>query len=112
MKRRQFFIGAAALTAIVPSVAFATPAPDRFDILSRIFMNTSNTKVTGEFIDLFVKEAGLPAPEDYVVVCDETNNTPARIAANELWVDVAIKPVNATEFTYIPVQIVNGMLVF
>jgi Phage tail sheath C-terminal domain len=44
---------------------------------------------------------------DYLVVCDDSNNTPARIDRNELWVDVAIEPVKAAEFIYIPVRILN-----
>jgi hypothetical protein len=44
---------------------------------------------------------------DYLVVCDESNNTPARIDRNELWIDVAIEPVKAAEFIYIPVRILN-----
>jgi len=44
---------------------------------------------------------------DYLVVCDESNNTPTRIDANELYVDVAIEPVKAIEFIYIPVRIKN-----
>jgi len=44
---------------------------------------------------------------DYLVVCDESNNTPARIDRNELWVNVAIEPVKAAEFIYIPVRVLN-----
>ena len=44
---------------------------------------------------------------DYLVVCDETNNTPARIDRHEVWIDVAIEPVKAAEFIYIPVRILN-----
>jgi hypothetical protein len=44
---------------------------------------------------------------DYLVVCDESNNTPARIDRNELFVDIAIEPVKAVEFIYIPVRIKN-----
>lgn len=44
---------------------------------------------------------------DYLVVCDASNNTPARIDRNELWIDVAIEPVKAAEFIYIPVRILN-----
>lgn len=44
---------------------------------------------------------------DYLVVCDESNNTPERIDRSELWVDVAIEPVKAAEFIYIPVRILN-----
>jgi len=42
---------------------------------------------------------------DYLVVCDDTNNTPDRIDRNELWIDIAIEPVKAIEFIYIPVRI-------
>lgn len=44
---------------------------------------------------------------DYVVVCDETNNTPARIDRNELWIDIAIEPTKAVEFIYVPVRLLN-----
>ena len=44
---------------------------------------------------------------DYLVVCDETNNTSARIARNELYVDVAIEPMKAVEFIYIPIRLRN-----
>jgi hypothetical protein len=44
---------------------------------------------------------------DYLVQCDEQNNTPARIDRNELWVDVAIEPVKAAEFIYIPIRVLN-----
>ncbi len=51
---------------------------------------------------------GLRALEDYAVVCDETNNTADRRNRNELWVDVAIKPIKAIEFIYIPVRILSS----
>jgi hypothetical protein len=44
---------------------------------------------------------------DYLVVCDETNNTPDRIDRYELYIDIAIKPVKAIEFVYIPVRLKN-----
>jgi phage tail sheath protein FI len=44
---------------------------------------------------------------DFLVVCDSTNNTPARIDRSELWVDIAIEPVKAVEFIYIPLRIMN-----
>lgn len=44
---------------------------------------------------------------DYVVVCDQTNNTSARIDRNELWVDIAIEPVKSVEFIYIPLRLLN-----
>ena len=44
---------------------------------------------------------------DFVTVCDETNNTADRIDRNEMYIDVALKPVKAAEFVYIPIRVVN-----
>jgi len=44
---------------------------------------------------------------DYLVVCDETNNTADRIDRNELYVDVAIEPTKAAEFIFIPIRLKN-----
>jgi len=44
---------------------------------------------------------------DYLVVCDDTNNTPERIDRNELYVDIAIEPVKSVEYIYIPLRIKN-----
>ncbi|MBT8439664.1 MAG: hypothetical protein KJO91_08050 [Gammaproteobacteria bacterium] len=51
--------------------------------------------------DLIVKR-GL---YDFATVCDESNNTPDRIDRNEMYIDVALKPVKAAEFIYIPIRI-------
>lgn len=53
--------------------------------------------------DLIVKR-GL---YDFATICDESNNTPDRIDRNELYIDVALKPVKAAEFIYIPIRVVN-----
>lgn len=44
---------------------------------------------------------------DFATYCDESNNTPDRIDRNEMYLDVAIKPVKAAEFIYIPIRVVN-----
>lgn len=44
---------------------------------------------------------------DFAVVCDESNNTPDTIDANELWIDIAIKPIKAIEFIYARVKVVR-----
>jgi hypothetical protein len=46
---------------------------------------------------------------DFITVCDSSNNTPARIDRNELHIDVAIQPVKAVEFIYIPIRIQNTL---
>ncbi|WP_407308156.1 phage tail sheath C-terminal domain-containing protein [Acinetobacter sp.] len=43
---------------------------------------------------------------DYATYCNEGNNTGDRIDRNELWLDVAIKPMRAAEFIYIPIRVV------
>lgn len=48
------------------------------------------------------------AISDWSCVCDLTNNTPATIDANELFCDVAIEPITAAEFIYIPITLQNS----
>ena len=85
---------------------------ERFDPLARPFIFEPNDNITRanvkQVFDSFLGELlSKRAIYDFVVVCDETNNTPARIDRNELYVDVAIEPVKAAEFIYIPVRVVN-----
>jgi phage tail sheath protein FI len=85
---------------------------ERFDPLARPFIFEPNDKITRanakQVFDSFMSELmAKRAVYDYIVVCDETNNTPARIDKNELWIDVAIEPVKAAEFIYIPIRVVN-----
>ena len=56
---------------------------------------------------ILVELVGQRALNDFIVVCDTTNNTPARIDRSELWVDIAIEPVKAVEFIYIPLRLLN-----
>ena len=44
---------------------------------------------------------------DFVTLCDETNNTSDRIDRNEMYLDVALKPVKAAEFIYIPIRVLS-----
>jgi len=69
------------------------------DITRAEITNTVNSLM----IDLVAKRGIY----DYLVVCDLSNNTPARIDRNELWLDIAIEPVKAVEFIYIPLRIKN-----
>jgi hypothetical protein len=74
-----------------------------FEPNDQITRNEITNAINSLMIDL-VNKRGL---YDYLVVCDLTNNTPARIDANELYVDIAIEPVKAVEFIYIPLRIKN-----
>jgi hypothetical protein len=84
----------------------------RLEVIGKQFLFEPNDEITRNeitnaisslMIDLVAKR-GL---YDYLVVCDLSNNTPARIDRNELYVDIAIEPVKAIEFIYIPVRIKN-----
>ena len=65
----------------------------------------TRSQITGVIQSLLVDLVAKRGVYDYLVVCDLSNNTPARIDRNELWVDVAIEPVKAVEFIYIPVRV-------
>jgi hypothetical protein len=56
---------------------------------------------------LMLELVGQRALYDFLVVCDSTNNTPARIDRSELYMDIAIEPIKAVEFIYIPLRIKN-----
>ena len=84
----------------------------RLETIGKTFVFEPNDQITRDEIsnscenllnDLIAKRGIY----DYLVICDESNNTPARIDRNELYVDIAIEPVKAVEFIYIPVRIKN-----
>ena len=80
--------------------------------LAKPYLFEPNDKITRDEIkqqveSLMVELVGLRALYDFLVVCDDTNNTPARIDRNELCVDIAIEPVKAVEFIYIPLRLKN-----
>ena len=80
--------------------------------LARPYVFEPNDKTTRDEIkaqaeSLMLELVGNRAIYDFLVVCDETNNTPARIDRNELYLDIAIEPVKAVEFIYIPLRLKN-----
>ena len=80
--------------------------------LARPYIFEPNDKITRDEVkqaceSLLLELVGLRALYDFAVVCDETNNTPTRVDRNELWVDIAIEPVKAVEFIYIPLRVKN-----
>jgi hypothetical protein len=84
----------------------------QLDVLARPFLFEPNDAQTRREIkaaaeSLMLELVGQRALYDYVVVCDETNNTPSRIDRSELYVDIAIEPVKAVEFIYIPLRLKN-----
>jgi hypothetical protein len=84
----------------------------QFDQLAQPFLfepnDTTTRKAVLDAFNRFLSELiTLRALYDFLVVCDTSNNTPARIDKNQLWIDVAIQPVKAIEFIYIPIRIKN-----
>jgi hypothetical protein len=85
---------------------------EKLTVLARPFVFEPNdaltrSQITSVVQTLFVDLVAKRGIYDYLVVCDGTNNTPARIDQNQLWIDIAIEPVKAAEFIYIPVRIMN-----
>lgn len=84
----------------------------QLDLLAKPFLFEQNDMQTRDAFKTTLERflsglVGLQALTDFAVVCDTTNNTPARIDANELWADILIQPVKAIEFIYLPVRILN-----
>ncbi len=84
----------------------------QFAQLAKPYVFEPNDKITRDEIkgaaeNLLLELVGQRAIYDYIVVCDTSNNTPARIDRNELYLDVAIEPVKAVEFIYIPLRLKN-----
>jgi hypothetical protein len=81
-------------------------------LLVKPFLFEPNDRITRNEIkqatESFLLElVGQRALYDFLVVCDDTNNTPTRIDRSELWLDIAIEPVKAVEFIYIPLRLKN-----
>jgi hypothetical protein len=84
----------------------------QLDAVAKPFIFEPNDELTRneikQAIESFLLElVGQRALFDFLVVCDDTNNTPTRIDRNELYVDIAIEPVKSVEFIYIPLRIKN-----
>jgi len=80
--------------------------------LAKPYIFEPNDKITRDQIkqaaeSLCLELVGARGLYDYLVVCDESNNTPSRIDRNELYLDIAIEPVKAVEFIYIPLRLKN-----
>jgi hypothetical protein len=68
------------------------------------FTRNSITEKYSEYLDSLVKQNKI---YDYAVSCTEGNNSSVVINNNQLFVDVALKPVNAVEYIYVPIRIQN-----
>jgi hypothetical protein len=84
----------------------------QLSILAKPYIFEPNDTITRNEIrqaaeSLMLELVGQRALYDYLVVCDTSNNTPSRIDRNELYLDIAIEPVKAVEFIYIPLRLKN-----
>jgi len=84
----------------------------QLDVMARPYLFEPNDAQTRREIkaaaeSILLELVGQRALYDFIVVCDETNNTAARIDRNELYVDIAIEPVKAVEYIYIPLRLKN-----
>ena len=80
--------------------------------LAKPYIFEPNDKITRDQVkqaaeSLCLELVGSRGLYDFLVVCDESNNTPSRIDRNELYLDIAIEPVKAVEFIYIPLRLKN-----
>jgi hypothetical protein len=96
-------INVARLVVYLRTVLAQIASPYIFEPNDTITRSQVESAFNSVFNDLVAKRAIY----DYLVVCDTTNNTPIRIDNNELYVDIAIQPVKAIEFIYIPVRLQN-----
>lgn len=74
-----------------------------FELNDRITRDSIKQMIDNYLHDILIRR-GL---YDFVTICDATNNTPTRIDSNELWVDIAVKPVKSVEFIYVPIRVVS-----
>jgi len=58
----------------------------------------TRTKVVNSITPLFENAKNTQGVYDYLIICDERNNTPAIIDDNTMVVDIYIKPVRTAEF--------------
>ena len=84
----------------------------QLDLIGKPFIFEPNDELTrneikGAIESFLLELVGQRALFDFLVVCDDTNNTSTRIDRNELYVDIAIEPVKSVEFIYIPLRIKN-----
>lgn len=68
----------------------------------------TRTKIVNTLSPIFENAKQTEGLYDYLIVCDERNNTTDRINNNELVVDIYLKPVRAAEFILVNFYAVNN----
>jgi hypothetical protein len=65
-----------------------------------------------DIINLLTKVMNTDGISDFLVICDESNNTTETIDRHELWCKIGIKPIKAMEYIVIDINIANGNVGF
>ena len=91
------------LTNYIRSVLSSLSNSFLFEPNDKITRDQVKSTIEGALNDLIAKRGVY----DFLVVCDNSNNTRDRIARNELYVDIAVEPMKDVEFIYIPVRLKN-----
>lgn len=84
----------------------------QLNVLARPFLFEPNDPITRNAVlavvnSLLTDLVAKRGITDYLSQCDGVNNTPQRIANNELWIDIAVQPTKDVEFIYIPIRLKN-----
>lgn len=74
-----------------------------FEPNDQITRDNLKATVDGKMVTL-MRERGL---YDFLTLCDASNNPPDAIDRGEMHLDVALKPVHAAEFIYIPIRVLS-----
>jgi hypothetical protein len=86
----------------------------QIEILAEPFLFGLNTPSTRQAFSAVVTNflaeiARLDGLYDFLVVCDESNNTTERINRKEMWMDIAIVPTRSINYIYVPMRIQNSI---
>lgn len=94
-------INVSRLTIYIRNLLDRVVRPFAFEQNDDVTRNEAKQTVEGFLLELISQRA----LTDFIVVCDGSNNFRERINRNELWIDVAIMPVKAVEFIYVPLRV-------
>ena len=95
--RRNFLIGLFSSVA-GSTIPFSPKVPIEPSFLSEILFEPNDSFTRDRIKQLLNDCYRRKGIQDYIVVCDETNNTPELIDNHQFAVDVYIKPINSTTY--------------
>lgn len=86
----------------------------QLELISEPFLFRLNTPSTrqefaGIVTNFLAEIVQLDGLYDFLVVCDESNNTRDRINRNELWMDIALVPTRSINYIYVPIRVQTSL---